>query len=287
MHRGGIDEAGYGPILGPLAIVGVWADVEDAEACTHDLRAVGVDDSKALHHPRNLGPLETVALAGATWLSGTRPATAAEFFTLVGEGAAERTLPWMQGADSLSLPIAARRIPQWSIASAKPLGVAGHLIHPGRLNRAKADGRNRAAVEWDAVGNLLAGMTKQGTISVTVDRLGGRRYYADVLATALPLCPITVIEELPACSRYQVEATCGSLDVAFRVGADAVDALVGLASCLAKYARELHQHLFNAWWGGRIPGLAPTAGYAVDAKRWIAELGHEDRQRFGIDLIRD
>lgn len=287
MRRGGIDEAGYGPILGPLAIVGVWVAVEDSEACDRDLRDLGVDDSKALHRPGDLAPLERVALAGATWLGGRQPATAAEFLALVGEADTARTLPWMQGAEALTLPLAATDLPRWSISSARPLGVGGHLIHPGHLNRAKADGRNRAAVEWEAVGDLLARMTDQGPITVTVDRLGGRRYYADVLATAFPLCPVATVEEIQACSRYRIDAAGGTLDVAFRVGADAIDALVGLASCLAKYAREVHQHLFNSWWGRRVPGLAPTAGYAVDAKRWLAGLGADDRQRYAADLIRD
>jgi hypothetical protein len=36
----------------------------------------------------------------------------------------------------------------------------------------------------------------------------------------------------------------------------------------AKYVRELSMAAFNAWWAGRCPGLAPTAGYPVDAGRW-------------------
>lgn len=38
----------------------------------------------------------------------------------------------------------------------------------------------------------------------------------------------------------------------------------------AKYVRELAMRAFNAWWCGRAPGLAATAGYPLDAARWRA-----------------
>jgi hypothetical protein len=46
---------------------------------------------------------------------------------------------------------------------------------------------------------------------------------------------------------------------------------VALASMTAKYVRELAMHAFNTFWSERVPGLAATAGYPVDAKRWLAE----------------
>jgi hypothetical protein len=36
----------------------------------------------------------------------------------------------------------------------------------------------------------------------------------------------------------------------------------------AKYVRELAMEAFNTFWGDRSPGLAPTAGYPLDAARW-------------------
>jgi hypothetical protein len=39
----------------------------------------------------------------------------------------------------------------------------------------------------------------------------------------------------------------------------------------AKYVRELAMAAFNEFWAERVPDLAPTAGYPVDAKRWRTE----------------
>lgn len=46
---------------------------------------------------------------------------------------------------------------------------------------------------------------------------------------------------------------------------------VALASCLAKYGRELGMMAFNRYFGGLQPGLKPTAGYTTDGRRWLKE----------------
>ncbi len=47
---------------------------------------------------------------------------------------------------------------------------------------------------------------------------------------------------------------------------------VALASMLAKYVRELCMGQFNRYWGHLVPGLQPTAGYYVDAQRFLGEI---------------
>jgi len=39
----------------------------------------------------------------------------------------------------------------------------------------------------------------------------------------------------------------------------------------AKYLRELAMEAFNRYWTSRVPGLRATAGYPVDARRFLAE----------------
>ena len=46
---------------------------------------------------------------------------------------------------------------------------------------------------------------------------------------------------------------------------------VALASLAAKQTRERMMDLFNAWWREREPGIAPTKGYGVDGKRFLAD----------------
>ena len=43
---------------------------------------------------------------------------------------------------------------------------------------------------------------------------------------------------------------------------------VALASMLCKYLREVCMRQFNRFWEKHVPGIEPTAGYPVDAKRF-------------------
>ena len=43
---------------------------------------------------------------------------------------------------------------------------------------------------------------------------------------------------------------------------------VALASMVAKYTREVLMHQFNQFWASQVPGLKPTQGYPLDAKRF-------------------
>ena len=45
-----------------------------------------------------------------------------------------------------------------------------------------------------------------------------------------------------------------------------------LASCFAKYLRELMVHVLNQWFIARVPGLLPTAGYYSDGHRFLQDL---------------
>ena len=58
----------------------------------------------------------------------------------------------------------------------------------------------------------------------------------------------------------------------FRPRADAGGGPVAVASMLAKYLREVCMRQFNRYWAGHVPGLKPTAGYPVDAKRFYADI---------------
>ena len=50
----------------------------------------------------------------------------------------------------------------------------------------------------------------------------------------------------------------------------------------AKYLRELAMRAFNEFWCARVPGLRPTAGYPVDARRFKLR-SRECNAALGID----
>jgi hypothetical protein len=116
-------------------------------------------------------------------------------------------------------------------------------------------------------------------LSIICDRQGGRTCYAEFLSGALPGATITTLEETDTRSTYVAEARGDDGKVrraglAFLVGAEQKHLPVALSSMVAKYVRELMMTRFNAWWSAHaraIAGLdlAPTAGYATDARRWL------------------
>lgn len=280
----GADEAGYGPLLGPLTVAVVAVEAEDAAALAA-LAGLGVADSKAVHRPGDLAPLERVALPALGWLAGFQPDRAADAFALAGEGENERTAPWMAGAEGLRLPVAARALPDWSVPGCRPLGIAARILHPRHLNAARRAGMNRAACLLDALAGLLARAWPDPArpARIVLDRLGGRTDYAPLLARAWPGAPLALLDPDPRCRRYRI----GAIDLAVRVGAERHAPLVALASCIAKYLRELHLLLLNRWWCARHRWLAPTAGYGRDARRWLYQLGEGQVAAWRDELLRE
>ncbi len=285
MQRVGIDEAGYGPTLGPLAVVAAAASVTNTAEFVGELAALGVADSKQVHKPGDLGSLERVALPAAMWLSGFQPDTADDLFALLGESAADRaTVPWMAGAAELRLPLAAHPLPTWNIRSATALGLHGRLLHPRHLNAARRQGVNRAAAELDVVRTLISAAVPDPAAAAVIgcDRLGGRKRYGDLLERTWPGQAVDIVEETAPACRYR----CATTTVAFLVGGESVEPLIAAASCIAKYARELHMHLLNQHWSSRFAWLKPTAGYPEDAKRWLHQLGAGTTDAWSDDLVR-
>ena len=289
MRHAGIDEAGYGPTLGPLAIACVVADAPDHRTLHEGLARTGVKDSKQIHDPGNLAPLERVALAAITWCTGFTPDTAADVFAVLGEEPAIRAdVPWMNPAAALRLPLAATAIPTWTIPEVRPLGMWGALIQPRAYNAALRSGRNKAELEWMHVAAAL-GRAHQAELPMrtVVDRLGGRKFYREALQEVLPETLILIEEETPAVSRYRIpHAQHTGHEIGFHVGGESASPLTAIASCVAKYARELHMHLLNRHWSTRFPWLKPTAGYPQDAKRWLHQIGAGQLSAWSDDLVR-
>ncbi len=290
MRHAGIDEAGYGPTLGPLAIGcaivegGPVAELERAFADT------GVGDSKKIHDPRTLAPLEMVALPAIAWLTGFMPDTAADVFAVLGESATLRNgTPWMEEATTVRLPVAATALPTWRIPTVTPVGLTGALIQPRAYNaflRSRAG--NKADLEWQSIGRLLADAhTSTAAQRTVVDRLGGRKFYRDLLQTTFPNDLVLVVEETSHVSRYTlVREAHADRDIGFHVGGESCSPLTAIASCVAKYARELHMLMLNRYWTGRMSWLTPTAGYPQDAKRWLHQVGTGYVDAWSDDLVR-
>ena len=100
-------------------------------------------------------------------------------------------------------------------------------------------------------------------------------HYGPLLARGLPEASVVLLSESEECSEYRLEERVhgsGEGRAAHLVIVEKAEDRsfpVALASCFAKYARELAMGAFNAYFAELQPGLRPTAGYTTDGRRWL------------------
>ena len=287
----GTDEAGMGPLLGPLAIAQCRVTSETAcdVAEIFSARKIPVADSKKIYSSGKLAKLEAVALPCARWFSGWEIENAAELFALFQEDPQLRAdVPWMAGAESLQLPFAANNpdLATWSIPELQPAGFSGRLLHPRHINHSYRQGVNKLSLEIASILDLVAATTPAcSTYDHAVDRLGGRAYYSELLGERFQTS-INTISEVKGVSNYSFVYHDASHELGFWVKGEDKNPLIAAASCLAKYARELHMVLLNGYWTQRLNWLKHTAGYPQDAKRWLFQLGAGTVNAHQDELVR-
>jgi ribonuclease HII len=279
----GVDEAGLGPILGPLAVVRVSVAADNPEAINDLFKNSnsGIGDSKRVHTNWDLAPIESIALGGLAWVTGGKvPSTASELFSLLGEKPEERNLPWMAGAEDLKLPITTSEVTKWNVPGVEPVGFDGVIVHPSTLNTLRRNGINKANLEVQYIGKIMSSLPETYKEHyVDIDRLGGRVYYGDILQQFWNNATVEVVEEVRNRSAYTAHSadTGTKRFVQFLVGGEDQSALIALSSCISKYTREVHMLLFNTYWQNKFPGLLKsTTGYFTDATIWIRRVNKLD-----------
>lgn len=287
----GVDEAGYGPNLGPLSIGATAWRVRDAGADLYELLAstvsprvdgdrIAIADSKQLYKPRGgLVALERAVHAAVD--SATSYSRLIE--SLGADPAASRLgLPWHAGFDA-ALPLdiepkglAALRIRLAdgceSVGVARPI-VRARLVFPAEFNdlvdRYETKGAALSHVTLALVRELVDGL--DGPIDCTLDKHGGRNRYGALIQHHFPEHWLETIAESRAESVYHWGD--GDARVTFTFCSQGERFLpTALASMTAKYLRELSMKALNEYWAQHTPGLRPTAGYPVDAKRFKREI---------------
>jgi hypothetical protein len=310
----GTDEAGYGPNLGPLVVsASVW-EVPEGIACA-ELRPLLADvvvatpgavsasgpprlaigDSKVLYQSHHgLHHLER-GLWAALALLGHRPTTWREVWDLLAPGqlAEEASRPWHAAFDR-PVPLDAQLSSVDPAAEALRAGLARHgvrlvalrsrALFPRRFNGDVAargsKGSTLSHLTLGLIADLLAPCTL-GSISVVCDKHGGRNRYEGLLFEHFPQSLIEVQVESRDLSRYQFGPPERRIDFSFQAKAES-HLPTALASMASKYLRELSMRAWNDFWCSRIEGLAPTAGYPGDARRFHQAIAPVQAQ-LGID----
>ena len=296
----GMDEAGYGPNLGPLVVsASVWqvpeehlaadwyellADVIADRSARADPR-VAIADSKLLYKPRGgLAGLERGLHICLESLGHKVNSWQAVWAALTADQAGHRhTLPWYANYDcpvpldynSNTLADDTRMFRDGLAAvGMRLIGMASRAVFPPQFNAlveqydSKAEALSRTTL--DLARELLAPL-ETGPIHVVCDKHGARSRYAPLLQQQWPDVLIEIHGEAREQSIYRFGPSDRRVEFCFRAKGDRL-VPAALASMASKYLRELAMRAFNAFWGSHIDGLRPTAGYPVDAKRFRADI---------------
>jgi hypothetical protein len=300
----GIDEAGYGPMLGPLCVgMSAWSVGGDEGAgppclwralrrCAArrpgDRRGrIAIADSKRLKGAGSGHPLRHLE-RGVLAMLRVLARSAVDDASLLGSlGARLGSASWYAG-EPLALPVALSH-PELDVDSnllrsgmedsgSRLLDLRCCALCESEFNGVVRETGSKAEATIRAIGthlrHLRALADSMGEhLVVACDRLGGRSAYGVVLARELAGAGVTVIHEGDRASSYAARDGDRRMKVIFETDGEEAHLPVAAASMVAKYVRELAMARFNRYWCARVAELKPTAGYYADARRWLRDAG--------------
>jgi ribonuclease HII len=296
----GIDEAGFGPILGPLVVsstaLKVPSDMLNTDLWQVLRKSVGqtrkhlagriliTDSKKAYTRSQGLKHLKRTVLACLKHLDKS-PDTLSELLKIVCPDSLERleAYPWYRQIDTYHLSandaavsIAADTLARDMAANGiELLSLQSCCLDVAYYNKMVDAVKNKANVLFTATSTLIKQAYEacgDDEIQIIVDRQGGRVHYRRNLQLMFDGMELRILLENPRSSSYELVGGEKKMRINFVVKADTRFLPVSLASMLSKYVRELLIDNINSYFRGFSDELKPTAGYWKDGLRFIGDL---------------
>ncbi|MBC8202050.1 MAG: hypothetical protein H8E86_08385 [Planctomycetes bacterium] len=298
----GIDEAGYGPMFGPLCVgtsvfilkdynpqdgaPNMWSLLETivCKSRKDKHKRIAVNDSKKLKSgskPKDLFGLERGVFAFLNAHHSDKPIeTDNDFFRLVGSTVPDE--PWFESVTPLPVAVDQQELRINSNRLQRAMNSANVTCDwvscdsiDARMYNERTTIASKASLNFSmAMHHVHTIMQRYPTLHprIMIDRHGGRSQYRNDLQLCWPEAEIQILCEDIHRSRYRLQRGDSFATITFESKSDEKHLPVALASMLAKYTRELKMIRLNRFFQNEIPQLEPTAGYVKDGRRFLKEI---------------